>query len=232
MDEAKVLADILEAASENTEATKGISYTAQAGSVFARNAAWVNEVTGQEQKPKPKRGRPRVMSELFQGYAHFHYGHVKTDRGRQNLRYAYNAIDVLDIQPEGSRLAEFGWLINWAHADKDRKGAIKWGILTEIGRIAEQLGDDHAIEAARYVCNQQDTVKASIAELRNWRLKSLSGRDDYDEWRASKAKDKCAGLTRYKRLARVIAQYCAEHPETADDDVLATVRVLHDNLEG
>jgi hypothetical protein len=217
--------DIVEAASEKTDG--GSNHLGIVGPAFSRDPAWIDKAFGVE--PESKRGRPRVMSDLFDGFVKEHYGHVKTDRGRQNIQAAYHAIDVLDMHPDHNH-PELGWLVDWDAANKYRKGAIKWGILTEIGRIANLLGDDAAHEAARYVCKEKPSVKQAIATLRNWRMKSISNRDDYDEWLASRSKDKCAGLTLYKRLAMVLSQYCAEHPEMTEGESLAILRMLHDDM--
>jgi hypothetical protein len=171
-----------------------------------------------------KRGRPRVMSEWFRNSVAFDLYHpgIKTERGRQNVKYLYRAIDALDIAPCGTGLAEFGWLVDWAAADAGNKGAIKAGILTELGRM-----EGHAVEAARALAGMQPlTVKQAAAFLRGWRLKASSRREDHDEWLASRRND---GVL-LRRLAAVLDQYQAEHPSVTVGELRAVVDALDDML--
>jgi hypothetical protein len=192
--------------------------------LLSGDARRVDEAFAITEAASKKRGRPRVMSEWFRNSVVFDTYHsgVKTERGRQNVKYLYRAIDALDIAPGSAGLAEFGWLVDWAGVDAGHKGAIKSGVLTELGRM-----EGNAAEAARALAGMQPlTVKQAAAFLRGWRLKAKSRRDDHDEWLASRRDD---GVL-LRRLLAVVDQYRAEHPSVTFDAVRAVVDALDDML--
>jgi hypothetical protein len=207
-----------------------LSYTAKTKILTSGDPRELGERLGISDEAPRKRGRPKVMSELFEFSIGQHFRHLKTDRGRQNIKYAYLAMGALDIGPKGAGLAEFGWLVDWEAADKNRKDAIKWGILTEFGRLADLAtavnGLDIVRDFAAAICQRKPSIKEGIALLRRQRLKLLSERDDFEAWRASKRDDDLL----YNRFADVINQYKAEHPEMTMAEIFAVVDRLHANL--
>jgi hypothetical protein len=213
--------------------TDGVNRALSLTAIFARCVSGdprdVNDMTARicggtiPEAASKKRGRPRVIHEWFESYCRDHFPHVVTARGRQNLKYMYLAIDVLDLDPDGGAgLEKFGWLLDWKSADRHRKGAIKSGILAELGRIAAIYGVEFAAEAAAAMCEVKPSVKEGIAKLRRMRLKHRSGREDFDAWRDSKRDDQIL-LT---RLARVIDQYRAEHPEMSLESITDVIGYL------
>jgi hypothetical protein len=164
------------------------------------------------------------MSEFFAWDLKFK--HLNTDRGRQNIKYAYLAMGVLDIGPKGVGLPELGWMVDWDAADQNRKGAIKWGILTELGRLAEVAVPEAVRQYAGIICEWKPDTKRGIAFLRRQRLEAISKRDDFKVWQASKRDDDLL----FNRLAGVMNQYRAEHPEITLAELFAVVDRLHADL--
>jgi hypothetical protein len=208
---------------------RALSDGASTLAVFSGDARVVNRALQQggiTEAASKKRGRPRVLSEAFRSSAFIaaYYPQIHTERGRQNVKYFYRAVDALKIHPDGPGLAEFGWLIDWESADRYRKGAIKFGILVELGRIACTHGVECAAAAARSLAAENTrTVKQGIAFLRLMRLKATSNRDDFDAWRASVRSDR----TLFQRLAVVIDQYVVEHPSARRDEMCSVIDELH-----
>lgn len=67
------------------------------------------------------------------------------------------------------------WLVDWPGADRGKKGAIKWGVLTELGRLSEARIEAKMIVALAHVVSQERlTVKDAEQRLRNWRLTKIA----------------------------------------------------------
>ncbi len=104
------------------------------------------------------------------------YPTVHTDRQYGNRYYAERAIAILGLAPhaDGS-FPEPNWLVDWPGADRGKKGAIKWGVLTELGRLSEARIEAKMIVALAHVVSQERlTVKDAEQRLRNWRLTKIA----------------------------------------------------------
>jgi hypothetical protein len=94
-----------------------------------------------------------------------------TRRGKTNYVFAVNGIGVI----QGAGDEEFFRPIFDPEAEiRGARGAIKWRVLTEIGRAAQELGEEAALKLAREIvgCIIQDNLTSRQAEihLRQWRM--------------------------------------------------------------
>jgi hypothetical protein len=209
-----------------TGADYPLSLTTNCAATFAmepRELSKLEQAAGISEAASKKRGRPRVTSDWFDSFCHNHFGNIKTARGRQNKRYLYLAIDVLDLHPGGAGLEKLGWLIDWQAADAWQHGAIKAGILCELGRFAQVASAALTCEVAELVCDGKPSVKQGAAFVRRLRMKATSKRDDFEAWKGSKRNDRILLV----RLCRAVDQYRTENPEMTTEQVLTVINELY-----
>ena len=120
---------------------------------------------------KKRRGRPTVLPSWWDVRMNLN---AKTTRGQHNRYYKHRALEVLgllDGLKKGRRVPkQFAWLVNWEALKRNTRGALKSGVLAEIGRFAED-NEEVAIEAAKRICRMAPaTVKAAEAIVRHWRV--------------------------------------------------------------
>jgi hypothetical protein len=119
--------------------------------------------------PAPQSGRPRLLdAEAMATFRSLYSGHVRTDRGLQNKYYIGQALSALGITEESPPC----WLWDAAASRVGKQGAIKWGVLEQLGRIAVELGEDTARDIAAEVEKYPWLgVKRHIQSLGDDRLK-------------------------------------------------------------
>ena len=121
------------------------------------------------------RGRPRVfLREIVDLYKGGGVGrHRLTDRHSQNVIYAHKAMDILDLASgRGEPLPAPTWLVDWEGAERGKQGAIKYGVLTELGRMsAAGFPDDYLRAIAERLAEIEWTVKEAEQQLREVRLR-------------------------------------------------------------
>jgi hypothetical protein len=165
---------------------------------------------------KRRRGRPRVLTGEWATAIERLRPEIKTDRGRQNFDYAYRAIRALSIGHEDRPLQGYEhlqWLVDWKRANQYRRGAVKWAILTELGRRSTKYGDEFAIKVADRVCKEKPEVKQGAAMIRRIRLGGKSPAPD--------------GHALLGRLAACLDQYRAEHPKITTAEMLDAINEIY-----
>jgi hypothetical protein len=205
--------------------------------VVGAPSSWGRELTSiSEAASKKKRGRTPVLPQpngtpddlhiaLFKSC----WPDIKTTRGLQNRYYQGVGLNCLG----SDKSDEFLWLFD------PKTNIVRSGILAELGRIAVAAGyygsgeigakAIHTVQCfAAAICEQKPSTKQAIVRLRRWRMKVASKRDDWDDWRASKRDDNVL----LKRLADVIDQYRAAHPEITNGRLLDIVNELYCVLGG
>jgi hypothetical protein len=158
---------------------------------------------------KPRRGRPQAP-----GYhgdirrsmeAVGVYTDIATERGKQNRDNALTASGLLSAHPNPEAIR---WLYD-APAHRAGTKKMRFGILTELGRIYRQNGDDQQIfDLATLLSNRQPKTRDAVTMLRRYRVRRQ---------RPGSAID----LT--KRIGGVIDAYLATHPGTTKQQVLAAM---------
>ena len=129
----------------------------------------------QEQKEKRGRGRPRVLPAETVQQLRGVYRDIQTDRQIQARTYALEALKAMDRMPKPA--GEFPpptWLVDWAGGDRGKQGAMKWGVLEELGRMVV-AGMDIAslvwvLENQSEHLDRLQTAKSAQARLRAIRL--------------------------------------------------------------
>jgi hypothetical protein len=163
---------------------------------------------------KRKRGRPPIMGEEVTAIVDLGAGeNVKTHRHKLNVYYQMRALAVLPDDPR------FTWLVGRAKAMPgakdawkgkirrqmmnrfpgkeewiDAKGALKQGILSELGRFGN---DEDVKDIALHICELKPKTKNAVAMIRRWQGKGKPG----DAW----------GLSR--EIVRTVNDYLERHPE-------------------
>jgi hypothetical protein len=171
-----------------------------------------------EAASEKRRGRPRTYDKNGMAALKTIWNDVQTDRHLQNKRWELKGQKVLWPDDHARfDVNEFTWIVDWNRFRATNKvNSGKWGIVSEIGRLADAQGDDAARDAARAVCEFKLATKAAVAVLRRVRL-----------GRAAPARR----LSLLERLARVLNQYRAEHPDTSADDLRAVCAMLIDLVD-
>jgi hypothetical protein len=123
---------------------------------------------------KRKRGRPPLIPPDRAGIWRSLYGDiVHTDRQLQARWLATRALAVLGLQPiNGNEFPAPTWLADWRGASRGKQGAIKWGVLEQLGRMSQAGFPDETIRdfaAALETANM--SAKEAEARLRLVRIK-------------------------------------------------------------
>lgn len=163
-----------------------------------------------------KRGRPPVIDKEWLPEMSRAHPHLKTERGLRNKDLAYHTIHhVLGLTPTNAVTPNDGlperhrWLVDW-EAD-----VIRWSILTELGRLALEQGNEAAIDVADWICERKPSVKEGTAIVRRLRLCRL---------------EKVQRPSREKlidRLAAAIALYRAEYPDLSYTEMLEVLHAVY-----
>jgi hypothetical protein len=138
------------------------------------------------------RGRPPKFPPEMMKYAEAQGR--KTRRGQQDHIYGGLVIsDIMRRYPEDERR---NWLVNEETA--------KWSILSELGRLRDQRGEEAFWEAVEWVLENRPKVKEAVAVLRRYRTgRSPQGNAD--------------GV--YEALRKTTNDYLKTHPGTPTDAV-------------
>lgn len=156
---------------------------------------------------KPKRGRPRVISEeLEQKLVGITLPRDVSRRQRLNHYHAFRSLGVLGNECK-SRAVEFPdryeWLCN------NRNGAeqvFRMTILSELGRIED---DDLVVELATQLCETRPKTRQAVArirEIRDVRRKTADALDLANE------------------MIGVVNDYLARFPDTTEEQVSDALR--------
>jgi hypothetical protein len=116
---------------------------------------------------KPRRGRPptfpNAMLAQMGGWLNQH-----TRRGKTNRMFALDGMKFM-LGDDAFRP-----ILDFEAAKQGVRGAVKLGVLTEIGRIMHELGDEAAIFAAkdivREITERGLTSRGAERLLRGWRM--------------------------------------------------------------
>jgi hypothetical protein len=95
---------------------------------------------------------------------------------------ANEALELLGLIPtniagdvsDPGRAEQFRPLVNWHASNSHKQGAIKWGVLTQIGRIKLDHGEEVAFQVAEEITKAlAKGTRSREAELRirAWRMK-------------------------------------------------------------
>jgi len=149
---------------------------------------------------KPKRGRPPAFPDSAHALAAKMKPDVRTRRGQQNLVYAMIGLNFVR-----ARGAQFAWLFDEAAAQSGDNPRMKWTILSELGRVA----DEELREAlATLLCEQKPTTREAITWIR----------------RARKAHcGKSSAIALADAILRIIDDYQTTHPDTTPQQVFAAL---------
>jgi hypothetical protein len=172
---------------------------------------------------KPRRGRPPLFGLPMQQFFDMAHRSASSRRQRLNLHFAYKAVHALGLCPrEGERPADIrlAWIADYEQANKGRKRALRWGVLSELGRAVDRYGADTARTLALKVCDR--------ARMRNGRLTTGEAVDWLHSIRM-KVEKKGQPTDHRERLANrlcdAIDSYRAAHP---DLDLADAVEALND----
>jgi hypothetical protein len=91
-----------------------------------------------------KRGRPKFEAQHIQMLRAMHVIVAKSNRQAQTWVYYAEATKVLGIVADVAVPSPFPHLVDWEKGKKGVRGAIKYGVMAEIGRMARQLGHENA----------------------------------------------------------------------------------------
>lgn len=120
---------------------------------------------------KRGRGRPPVFCRAlmeFEASGPCGQGRARTQRGVVNRCYQSAGLEVL---VSTGRFADFAWI-----ADDARPGAVRAGILEELGRMRlAGFGDAFLVSLAEDICRERPPVKEAQRVLRGYRLHTLKG---------------------------------------------------------
>jgi len=99
---------------------------------------------------------------------------IHTDRQHLNRHYANRAMEILGLTPGPKwrgRIPPATWLVDWAGETYGKLGAIKWGVLEQLGRMSYAGFTDEAVrDAAAKIEKLRLTVKDAARVLRHYRL--------------------------------------------------------------
>jgi hypothetical protein len=168
---------------------------------------------------KRRRGRPRLLTGDWARTVIWLYPDIRTDRGRQNVTYATEALKRLGLSPEDhppQGYEHLRWLADWPASNAGRRSAVKWSILAELGRLAMRASDEAVFLAADRVCKQQLSTKEGTAVVRRFRLQR--GAPPSTE-------------TLLDRLIGCVCLYGVEHPEASDHDILGAINDLYSAIQ-
>lgn len=139
-----------------------------------------------EAASKKKRGRPRTIPEGMFPKGLLTAG---TERGRQNYVYALDGMAAIGCaagpkQSDG-RLATtaFPLLVDWNAAEESRRGAVKFGVLAEIGRASREFSPDVVMLMATRIHEalldgSLNTAREAETQVRAWRVSMKAAYSD------------------------------------------------------
>jgi hypothetical protein len=128
-----------------------------------------------------KRGRPRRFDNapgFFTQTSAKQFPHVQSARGHVNMHYLSLALTVLTETDHPDR-RRYDWLcpdgaLLWLHpmgaSLPHLRPRIKTTILTELGRVGMELGEEHMRNAALHLCETKPKTQDAVRSLRAWRL--------------------------------------------------------------
>jgi hypothetical protein len=128
----------------------------------------------QEQEEKRGRGRPRVITPEMMRFYRSMYPDIHTTRQIQAVDYAFDAMRAMNRMPT-SDPRDFPpptWLVDWAGGNAGKQGAIKWGVLEELGRMLAVGIDIAPIVKQLETQDHGRTAKEAAVILRRWRLQA------------------------------------------------------------
>jgi hypothetical protein len=123
---------------------------------------------------KRKRGRPPLLSaEGARMYRGVYGSTIHTSRQIQAHVYATRALIAMDRNPKSAReYPPATWLVDWAGANRGKQGAIKWGVLEELGRMLAVGMDIAPIVNQLETLEHGMTAKEAAAVMRRYRLRN------------------------------------------------------------
>jgi hypothetical protein len=130
---------------------------------------------------KSKRGRPPLLSPEAASRYRALYSEIHTSRQIQARACANRALIAMDRAPKSA--TEFPpptWLVDWEVANTGKQGAVKWGVLEELGRMLAAGIDIEGFVAALEADDHTLTAKQAAALMREFRLRGPTrdrGRD-------------------------------------------------------
>jgi hypothetical protein len=119
-----------------------------------------------ENPGKPKRGRQPSLDATAMSMLRSWFPEIRTRRGQQNRWHALHALNVLDYDPA------FRWLVPSEEAIHRGEGSIRFSVLNEVGRIADD-GELRAVAAV--VCERQLKTREAVAFVRRCRVAPRPG---------------------------------------------------------
>lgn len=139
-----------------------------------------------QDQPKRPRGRPRLHDPMVMEVFRRTRQNVHTDRHRQNHHFAWEALTIIGLHPTvayereaaaGRALGQgeqppIPWLVDWEASTRGKQGAVKYGVLTELGRMsAAGFPDDYIRAMAERLAEMEWTAKEAEQRLREIRLR-------------------------------------------------------------
>ncbi len=117
-----------------------------------------------------------------------HFPNARTDRQRQNIEYALIAMKTLGVPWDGDRPAEhrYRWLVDFEALAVGDPRAVRWGVLSELGRAVVSWGPEGARKLAditikHFGDDPKARTKTIVAHLRAHRTRRTNtGRKGVD----------------------------------------------------
>ena len=156
---------------------------------------------------KTKRGRPKAFGPELLSLARMVAPDARSERTLRNTAWAQLAVGLLVGQGGQPKTAEeLGFDLSFifdAHVYKKT-------ILTELGMLFADQGDDAAMRAMKVVCENRMRARDAVAWIRRLR---------------GEAKQPDAGSL-MRRLVKTINDYLREHPEATWTDVQTSLGIV------
>lgn len=125
---------------------------------------------------------------------------IRSRKGQQDRLFA--ALIISDIMERYGDDPRREWLVNEETA--------RWSVMTELGRLREQRGDETFWEAVEWTLENRPKVKDAVAILRSYRTgKSLPSGE--------------VGL--HREIMRLVTTYLSRHPGTSWRQVEEALRL-------
>jgi hypothetical protein len=156
-----------------------------------------------ENPGKPKRGRPPSRDANALSMLRSWFPEIRTRRGQQNRWHALHALTVLDYDPA------FRWLVPSEEAIHRGEGGIRFSVLNELGRIAD---DGELRDVAAVVCERQMKTREAVAFVRRCRVGARPG----------------GAIALTNAVIGCVNAYVQQHPDTT----LRQIRAALDNAGG
>lgn len=142
---------------------------------------------------KRKRGRPKVFEPELLSIARIVAPDARSERTLRNTAWAQIAVHLLVADGRPKSPDQLGFDASFIMSDT----VFKKTILTELGRLCIDQGDEVALVAAKVICEKRMRARDAVARIRKLRGTSQEA--------------SCGSLA--GRLVKTINDYLAEHPE-------------------